>query len=217
MATYTIQVQNQSGFSKDYVIFQKPPVVENNGSNVEVFSNAWITFEGLLPGGYDKLVYEDITYAYWGTMPLATSTTTTVNRGGSAEVNTATQDGVTFTAGPPTGFGPVTKGLAQNTGSFQIAANADFTAQDNFVFGMAKPTNTGIPGAVATFLAQPNDTFDVIPVVEFYVADGSYIPGDIINVKSFSTLPASIDFTGRLESTATVVQMDNGSFSVSYS
>jgi hypothetical protein len=217
MATYNIQISNQSGFSKDYVVFQKPPTVVNNGSNVEVYSNAWITFQGLLNGGCDKLQYTDETYAFWGTIPTNSNPMTKVMRCGSALVDTSKLDGVAFSAGPPTGFGAVQAGIAVNSGSFQISAGTDFTAKDKYVFGMAKPTNTGVPGPVATFLATPNDTFDIIPVVKFYVADGSYTPGDVINVKSFSTAPIEIDFTGRSETTATVIQNEYGAFSVSYS
>jgi len=217
MATYTIKVQNESGFGKDYVVFQKPPEVISNGSNVEVFSNAWITFTGILPGSFNSLTYEDITYAYWGTMTSDMSSTTSITQGGSTLVNTATQDGVAFQADDYTGFGDVTTGASSNTGSYQISSSSDFTAKDHFVFGMSKPTNTAIPAPVATFLAQPNDNFDIIPVVKFYVADGSYEAGEIINVKQFSAIPAEIDFTGRSQTTATVVQQDNGVFTVEYS
>jgi hypothetical protein len=216
MTEYTIQVLNNSGFAKSYVIFQEPPVVTSSGSNVEVFSNAWVTFPSLLPGGYDKVVYDDVVEAYWGTLPSRLSPTVVVNSGGFADVDTATQDSVTFQGSTPRGFGAVTSGQA-NTGAYQIVANSDFTAANNFVFGMAKRGSTPIPTPVATFLAQPNVTFDVIPVVKFYVSDGCYTEGEIIDVKSFSTQSVTIDFTGLPQTTASIVQAANGSFSVVYS
>lgn len=217
MATYTIQVLNQSGFQKDYVIFSEPPKVTQSGTVVQVFSNAWVTFPQILNGSYDKLIYEDVTEAYWGTLPSSPASGVTVNQGGSAITNTETGDGVVFSGSTPLGFGPVVPGAASTTGAFQIKANSDFTAKANFVFGMSKASNTPIPSPVATFLAQPNDTFEIIPVVTFYVADGYFEQGAIIDVKAFSTVSAEIDFTGRPQTTATVVQGDNGTFTVQYS
>jgi hypothetical protein len=217
MTEYTIQVLNQSGFAKSYVIFQEPPAVISSGADVEVFSNAWVTFPSLLPGGYDKVIYNDVVEAYWGTIPSQLSPTVVVNSGGFANVDTSTQDSVTFQGTSPIGFGSVTSGLAANTGAYQIVANSDFTAANNYVFGMAKLGSTPIPTPVATFLAQPNVTFDVIPVVKFYVSDGCYTEGEIIDVKSFSTQSVTIDFTGLPQTTASIVQAANGSFSVAYS
>lgn len=216
MAQYTIQVLNQSGFPKSYVIFSAPPQVTSSGASVQVFSNAWVTFDSLNNGGFDTLVYNDVIDAFWGTVPQSLSPTVTVSSGGFAGVNTATRDGVVFKGATPAGFGPVSSGIA-NTGAFQIVSQSDFTAASHYVFGMAKPTGSPIPSPVATFLAQPNDTFEVIPVVRFYVADGEFEAGEIIDVKSFSTTPALIDFTGLPQTKAVVTQNADGSFAVQYS
>lgn len=216
MAQYTIQVVNNSGFSKDYVVFSEPPQVTKSGTDVEVYSNAWVTFSGVRSGSFDKLTYDDSVDAYWGTSPQRLSPSVVVQQGGIASVNTETCDGVVFTGKTPPGFGSVTSGVA-NTGAFQITANPDFTADFNYVFGMAKSTGPNTAAPVATFLAEPNDTFEVIPVVQFYVADGAYTAGAIIDVKSTSTNAAKIDFTGKRQTTAVVTQNDDGSFGVAYS
>ena len=217
MTTYNVRVLNQSGFPKDYVLFSEPPAVTSSGAAVEVFTNAWVTFTGVGNGGFDSVTIDEITDAYWGTTPSALSPTVVVMQGGFAGVVTATRDSVIFSnASGAVGFGANQSGIA-NTGSFQIEAQSDFTAANNYVFGLAKPTGTPIPSPVATFAAEPNDTFEVIPVVKFYVADGNYVAGEIIDVQSFSTVPAAIDFTGLPSQTATVVQGTNGSFTVSYS
>lgn len=216
MTNYTIQVLNKSGFPKSYVIFQQVPTVTASGSNIEVFTNAWVTFSGIGNEAFDRVVYNDIIDAYWGTVPSSLSPTVVVNQGGFAGVDLANQDGVVFTGKEPAGFGPIQNGVA-NTGAFQIVAHTDFTSKNHYVFGMAKPTNTPIPSPVATFLAEPNNTFEVIPVVKFYVGDGAYTPGEVIDVKEFSTRPAEIDFTGKPQTTATVVQNSDGSFVVQYS
>ncbi|QJE03480.1 hypothetical protein HH212_19585 [Massilia forsythiae] len=216
MAQYTIQVYNQSGFPKSYVVFSEPPTVTSAGSQVQVFTNAWVTFPSVRNGGIDTLVYTDIIDAYWGTVPEALSPSVVVHQGGVAAVNTSSRDGVVFQGTSPAGFGTTTGGVA-NAGAFEIKANTDFTSDFNYVFGMAKPTGTGIPAPVATFAAEPNDTFEIIPVVKFYVADGAFTQGEIIDVKAFTTVPAEIDFTGKPQMTATVIQNANGSFAVQYS
>ena len=218
MAEYTINVVNNSGSNKDYVVFQKEPEINANGRDVEIFSNAWITFSGIMPGNVDTLTYEDMTYAYWGSVPTQADPSTSVARYGTVQMDTSQLQSVPFIAGPPTGFGDVTSSsdADQNSGSFQIVGGSDFTVKDNYLFGLAKPTQTGVPGPVATFLAEPNCTYDIIPVMQFYVADGKYTAGDIINVKKFSSVSGVIDFTGRSQTTATVTQGDNGLFTVEY-
>lgn len=215
MAQYTIQILNNSGFSKSYVAFMEPPVVTSSGGNPQVFSNAWATWNSVTDGGFDRVVYTDTTYAYWGGPVTELTPGTVLSSGGTELVNTATQDTVPFLGGPPTGFGPVANGGAM-TGSYQIVASTDFTAANGFVFGMAKNGQTAIPAPVASFIAQPNDTFNVTPVVKFYVADGAYTAGEVIDVSVTSTNAALIDFTGLPQTTATVIQNPNGGWTVEY-
>ena len=217
MTTYTIQVLNTSQFTKSYVVFSETPKVTQSGADVQVFTNAWVTFNSIQNNGFDKLTYDETIDAYWGTTPETLSATVVVSSGGFVPVDTSQEDSVTFTGSIPAGFGSVTPNLA-NSGAYQIIAKSDFNASNNYVFGMAKPAGSSpIPNPVATFTAEPNDTFEIIPVVKFYVADGSFTEGEIINVKKFSTTPAEIDFTGLSQTTATVTQHSDGSFSVQYS
>ncbi|MFZ0268745.1 hypothetical protein [Caulobacter sp.] len=216
MATYNIQVLNNSGFAKSYVVFMEPPVVTSSGGQPVIFPNAWATFTSILPNGYDSVTYTDTTYACWSTTPDTLAPGVVLTSGGSALVDTAQNSSAPFIAGPPTGFGAVTSGVAMS-GSFSIVANGDFTADNGYVFGMAKPGQTPIPTPVATFLAQPNDTFNITPVVQFYVSDGSYTPGQVIDITAISTNIQAINFTGLPQTTATVVQAANGEFSVVYS
>ncbi len=216
MATYTIQILNNSGFAKSYVAFMKPPIVTGSGGNPQVYTNAWATFPSITNNGFDSVTYTDTTYAYWGATPEELSPGTVMSWGGTALVDTGQQDSVEFSGEAPYGFGPVTHGGAM-TGSYRIIAEQDFTAASGFVFGMAKAGQTAVPAPVATFLAQPNDTFNVTPVVQFYVADGSYTAGEVIDVSVTSTQSAMIDFTGLPQTVATVIQNANGGWTVEYS
>ncbi|PIC00841.1 hypothetical protein [Caulobacter sp. X] len=220
MATYTIKVYNQSTLNKSYVVFLQPPQVTANGGTTPIFTNAWRTFPNLTNGGWDSVKYTETTFAYWA-QPPGVSAGTTVDSGGVIEVNTDTKDSTTFVYGEangqPTGFLPVTSpGGAQN-GSFEIITGTDFTPAADLVFGLASDNGSGIPSPIATFEAAPNEKYNVTPIVQFYVADGSFSEGAIIDVTTVSNNNALIDFTGTPFTTAIVTQGADGSFSVKYS
>lgn len=216
MAKYTIKVLNNSGFAKNYVLFMQPPAVTSTGGQPVVYSNAWVTFNGILPGGTDTVEYTDETFAYWATATMPVAPGTTMGQSGAAAVDVTQQDSVTFAGTIPIGFGTVTPGGAM-TGSYRIIANNDFTASNGYLFGLARPGNIpSIPSPVATFMAEPNDTFNVTPVINFYVADGAYTPGQIIDYSAASTKAGNVNFTGRAQSSAVVTQNPDGSFSPQY-
>jgi hypothetical protein len=216
MTTYSISVLNSSGFSKSYVVFMEPPRVTSTGGNPDVYPNAWVTFNGLMQGGTDSVTYTDATFAYWATATIPVAPGTTMGQSGVAAVNTATQDSVTFVGTTPVGFPQVTHGGAMS-GSYRIIANGDFNATNGFVFGLARPGNIpGIPSPVATFLAEPNDTFNITPVINFYVADGAYTPGQVIDYTTASTNAANVSFTGKSQTHAVVTQGSNGLFTTAY-
>lgn len=217
MATYSIRVLNNSGFVKNYVIFMEPPIVNNKGANPQVYTNAWVTFQGVQPGSVDVVNYTDETSALWATATTQVAPGTTVDQYGTIPVNTATQDSVTFVGdSDATGFTNLVHGGAM-TGSYEIIANADFESSAGYLFGLARPGNIpGIPSPVATFLAEPNGTFNVTPVEKFYIAEGVYTPGSIIDVSTVSTVYCPIDFTGKAQVAAVVTQGSNGAFSAVY-
>lgn len=217
MTVHTLQIFNQSGFAKSYVVFMAPPVASTGGGGEsQVFTNAWVTFDSVTEGGFDSISFDDAVYAYWGTTPDTLGPGTSLTSGGVALVDLSQQDEVAFVGGSPTGFGSVTPGKAQ-TGSFAIAAGPDFTPSAGFVFGWAKGGATPIPVPVATFLAAPNMTFNITPITsKFYVVDASYAPGQVIDT-SLNANPVVVDFTGLPQTTATVIQAADGAFSVKYS
>lgn len=217
MATYDIRVLNTSGFVKNYVVFMDVPKVTNKGASPNVYTNAWVTFRGVQPGSVDAVTYTDDTSALWSATGTAIAPGTTINQYGTVPVDTSQQDSVTFVgSGDGIGFEPVTHGGAM-TGSYRIIANSDFDASSGFLFGLARPGNVpGIPSPVATFLAEPNGTYDITPVEKFYIAEGVYQSGAIIDVSTVSTVSLGIDFTGRAQTAAVVTQGSNGAFSVVY-
>lgn len=217
MATYTIRIYNQSKANKSYVAFMEPPTVTSNGGVTPVFTNAWATFENITNGSWDSVVYTEAAYACWSQPAQALAPSTVLDSGGVMAVDTATNDTVVFTNTGVTGFDAlVTPGTAQN-GSFSIVSTTDFTPLNGFVFGLARNNGSAIPAPVATFQALPNEIYNITPVVKFYVADGLYVPGQVIDYSAVSNSVATIDFTGLPQTTATVTQDDYGRFSVQYS
>lgn len=217
MSHYTIKIYNQSLINKSYVVFQEPPVVTANGGQQPVYTNAWAVFENITNGGFDALVYTETTYAFWAQPPQSLSQGVVIDSGGVMPVDTSTNDSLSFINTGATGFSDViSPGSAQN-GSFQITTGSDFTPQNGFVFGLASNNGGVIPAPVATFKGAPNESYNITPVVKFYVADSAYAAGSIIDVTTASNTYASIDFTGIPQTTATVVQGANGAFSVVYS
>lgn len=216
MASYTIKIYNQAKTNKSYVAFMEQPAVVSNGGVQPVYTNAWATFENITDGSWDSVVYTDNTFAYWSQTAEQLNANTVLDSGGVKPVNTATQDTVNFTNTDVTGFTTVASpGTAQN-GSFSIVTNTDFTPLNNFVFGLARDSGGPIPAPVATFNALPNEIYNVTPVVKFYVADGLYQAGQIIDYSAVSKNCAVIDFTGLPQTSATVIQADNGTFTVTY-
>ena len=53
--SYTINVINQSGANKSYVVFQVP--APSSGGQTPVYANAWATLENLTNDGYDSVTY----------------------------------------------------------------------------------------------------------------------------------------------------------------
>lgn len=217
MAAYTIKVFNQSEINKSYVVFMQPPVVSASGGSTPIYTNAWASFENITNGSWDSVVYSETTYAYWAQPTATLSPGVTLDAGGVMPVNIATRDTVTFTNSDGTGFTNLASPGAAQAGSFEIVSSTDFTPMNGFVFGLASNNGGIIPAPVATFPAAPNETYDVTPVVKFYVADGVYEPGQVIDVAEASKDCAMVDFAGRPQTTATVVQEANGTFSVAYS
>ncbi len=216
MATYTIKIFNQSQVTKSFVAFLQQPTVVSSGGSTPVYTNAWATFENITNGAWDSVTYTENTYAYWGQPAGRLDHGTVLDSGGVIGVDSSTNDTVTFTNTGATGFtGVSSPGHAQN-GSFQIVTSSDFTPISNFVFGLATDNGNAIPSPVATFNAAPNERYNITPVVKFYVADTACTPGEVIDMDAISNDYAAIDFTGRSETTATVIQEPNGAYTVVY-
>lgn len=106
--------------------------------------------------------------------------------------------------------------LVEAAGAPAPVTTQDFTPTNDFM--LRQPGNgSPIPSPVATFDTHPNEIYDITPVVKFFVADGLYQEGAVIDYSTASANSAVIDFSGTSCTTATVVQDDQGNFKVTYS
>jgi hypothetical protein len=218
MAQYSIKIVNNSGVSKNYFAFMQVPEVSSGGTPPKVYSNVWVSFPGITQGGWDTAQYTDTTYACWSQPAEQLSLTTVIDSGGTIPVNTATRDTVQFSNAPGNrGFvTPVMSPGNANAGSFSIASSTDFYPTNGYVFGLARDNGSAIPSPVATFDAMPNEIYNITPVIKFYVGDGNYQAGQVIDITTISNKFATIDFTNQASTTATVIQGLNGAFAVSF-
>jgi hypothetical protein len=211
VTSHTIQIFNQSGVAKSYVLFMQPP---QTGAT-QIFANAWVTFDSVTSGGFDSVTYDDSVYAYWGTTSDTLAPGTVVSSGGVALVDLTKSDEVPFSGSQPTGFGPVTQGQGP-VGSFSIVSGADFSPASGFLFGWGKAATSPIPVPVATTPALPNMVVTFTPSSQVFVAAYSSVSGQVIDVTEISNT-AEVDFTGKPQTTATVIQGADGTFVVDYS
>jgi len=211
MTSYTIQIWNQSQVARSYVLFLEQPELAGAGSP-EAYTNAWATFPSVTNGGFDRITFDETIYAYWSKPPVGSQ----MLSGGVALVNIQTHDTVTFSGGSPTGFTSVASPGSAPPGSFTIVTGSDFTPSNGYVLGVARMAATPIPAPVMTLPALPNTITSIRPIHTYYVAVGDYQTGDVIDAALVGA-SAKIDFSGRAQTTATVVQQADGAFSVTYS
>ncbi len=210
MTSYTIQIWNQSQAARSYVLFVQQPELASAGSP-QGYTNAWATFPSVTNGGFDRITFDETIYAYWSEPPANGRT----QSGGVAPVNTQTHDTVTFSGGSPTGFTSVTSPGSAPPGTFAIVTGSDFTPSNGYVLGVARMAASPIPVPTMTFPALPNTISTIRPIHTYYVAVGDYAPGEVMDAGLVAGA-AEIDFTGRAQTTATVIQQPDGTFSVTY-
>lgn len=85
----------------------------------------------------------------------------------------------------------------------------------NIFIGIGGKTADGEILPIATFQPTPQNTYQITPLVTYYVATGSYTPGTIMNVTALGN-PGTIDFTGQTSSNAVANYEDTGDWTISF-
>lgn len=218
MTEYTVQVFNNSGDPKSYVVCMADPIVTAlpHLVPVPIATPAWIPFNSIASGGWDKVVYTDSIYAFWGTSPIEPAPGVIITSGGTVPVDVTQRPTLPFSGSPPVGFGPV-QSADSMPGSFAIDTHADFTADDKYLFGCAMVGTTSVPTPVAVFPAVPDARFIIRPVTDkLTVAEYQATTGHVIDIPR-PPASATIDFSASGHTTAAVTQDEHGIFTVVYS
>jgi hypothetical protein len=66
---------------------------------------------------------------------------------------------------------------------------------------------------VATFLAAPSQVYNLFPVVRYYIATGTYTPGQILNVQQVGVTQL-VDFTGVTYNSVTYIHNNKGQYAL---
>ncbi|KAF3918319.1 hypothetical protein ABW21_db0206031 [Orbilia brochopaga] len=205
MSNYGIQLVNKSGQQRRFFFFTAPPVVSNVPN---VYSNTWITRVADDTEAINIKTTLDF-YAWCGPSIQDDGQPTQVNQGvykGPVDLGVAGAAGghpaagtsyQTFfdTSSQHFGFGaPVP--AAANPGCYSIRTDTNFVPTDNLILGLAmQQEGADMPAPVAIVKADPGLTYNIAPVVRFYVGVGDAETGDVIDFNAISTISGCYDFS----------------------
>ncbi|KAG4441286.1 hypothetical protein IFR05_003214 [Cadophora sp. M221] len=220
MPTYTIIVKNQSGQSQKYLLFQAPP--QAAAALGKVWSNVWIQTGGTpSPNGKQNIrITEDI-FAIAGTTPQALADGVVVTESdfvGPVVLASGTVPGTAPTVGIVGGnpaFDPKPYGTTTKANSFGITTKVfDKETFPYVIVGMGKYDATGNVVPCLTWSADPNSKYDITPQSTYYIATGSFTPGDVVDVTKYGA-KVSIEFGTAPAgwTVATVTQQSDGTYS----
>lgn len=65
----------------------------------------------------------------------------------------------------------------------------------NWLIGLGGSKVGGQSGPAALFAPEPGSSYEIQPIVQYYVAFGSYTQGNLIDVTQISTTNVLVDFT----------------------
>ncbi|KAK0706154.1 hypothetical protein B0T26DRAFT_837077, partial [Lasiosphaeria miniovina] len=201
--TYNISVINTSGKTQSYLLFAVVPKVSSvTGS---VFTNVFMTAPPIVskPNRSSSTTFT-ITrefFAICGTSirSLAAGVQVGTSDYESAVLGTNQIPGTTFSFTTVDGAHFILPSPAKTApnGAYTIATDSSFRIPNpnNTFVGLGGMSTAGSVVPMATFLASPSDTYNIFPVVKYYIATGSYSPGEIINVQEIGVTQL-VDFTG---------------------
>ncbi|KAK6347251.1 hypothetical protein TWF696_007323 [Orbilia brochopaga] len=205
MSNYGIQLVNKSGQQRRFFFFTAPPVVSNVPN---VYSNTWITRVADDTEAINIKTTLDF-YAWCGPSIQDDGQPTQVNQGvykGPVTLGLAGTAGAHPTPGTSYqtlfdessqhfGFGPPVAAAA-NPGCYSIRTDTNFVPDDNLILGLAmQQEGADMPAPVAIVKADPGLTYNIAPVVRFYVGVGDAETGDVIDFNAISTISGCYDFS----------------------
>jgi len=215
-ASYHIKVVNNNTENTRYLLFCDPPKASNN------IGKAWVNIYAQTPGvaakgGSTNVKIDNTNYAVCGLgeEPLGPG------------VSVSTAQSMPVALGPDT-YGKVTMGIEDDglmfegdpektstVGGYDMVSKLWTNAKYPTAFcGYGKIQPNKVPTTiipVATWAAKSGETYKVYPKIIYYISTGSYTPGEIVDRGTFGQV-ATVDFSGRDETYATVTQTKEGTY-----
>jgi len=220
--TYQITIKNRSGSSQQYFLFSSPPKI-NASPSPNVFTNVYQTAPTVPSGnGTARFTITSQFYAICGTNPtplgapvqISTSDFETVTLGTDTNPGTTTVVNVSEDA-PAFDTNPIV--ARSSDGGYLVVTQHDFTFpnQNNIFVGLGADGSSGSGDVVplAIFPAHPGQSYNIFPVVTYYIGTGMYVPGEIIDVQDVGTIQL-LDFTGTNPKRVIVTHNPDGAYTV---
>ncbi|CAG9951188.1 unnamed protein product [Clonostachys rosea f. rosea IK726] len=206
--TYTITVQNNSGATQHYAIFNEPPEVSSTVSS-KVWNNA-LKVANAGPGDSTTFTITSQYFAYVGSstgVPGQDNVAVNVSNSKAVEVGTADLQGNAKKG--TTLFMDIIEGAPQYPKSLDASGKPGAFAINTapVLPTTASPLTT--PRTTTGSLASPNCTYQIQPINKWYITYGSYTSGQVMNVEMAGLNKATVDFTTG-SANARVVHSDGG-------
>ncbi|KAJ5190130.1 uncharacterized protein N7498_009115 [Penicillium cinerascens] len=199
--TYEITIQNESGSSHAYCLFAETPQVSNSSS---VYQNIWMAAPSIVSrtdgSSQMRFTINIQYYAICGTsdQPLGSNVAIATSDYEKIQLGTEDQQGTTLnftTIGGANFVEPLPTPTGPN-GGFTIQADRSWSEPDsnNTFIGLGAQDMHGNVVPVATVPAFPGITYNMFPVVKFYVSYGTFVEGQILDVEELGP-QLEVDFT----------------------
>ncbi|KAL9594237.1 MAG: hypothetical protein Q9219_007139 [cf. Caloplaca sp. 3 TL-2023] len=220
MASVKIFVHNKSSDNQQFLIFNDKPSYSSS------VGAAWINVWGRSPGtgaenGTAEFDISEEVFAVCGMGPKALAKDLVVSTSDYEDVKLGTDKGKATDVSLVMDKGGVVFdkkaiGVVEKKGSFGISsAGYNMSEYKNTFCGLGR--RSPIPSIqevvpVSVWQAKPNQKYLVTPKRVYYISTGDYVQGTIVEYADLGS-HATIDFTGRDETIATVELDDNLAFS----
>ncbi|EPE02903.1 hypothetical protein F503_01644 [Ophiostoma piceae UAMH 11346] len=220
--TYTITIKNSTSTgNRRYNIFSDAPVVKG-GAEPPVRLLVWKTTAPLQPNGQAKFRYTADVYGFFGASSVDSASikvNNSVDLLSSLPVKPGylTNNGTQLYVNDADELGEI--GQRASNGTFQIFLDAGLAAPNRSVVGLARQEEDGTPAPVAAVELKPGVQYAFKPSPAVYIVAGSVDEGRVIDVRTAGVASvasvARVEFHGN-QRQATVVEQNNGTFSVQY-
>ncbi|KAK6330750.1 hypothetical protein TWF718_002951 [Orbilia javanica] len=203
MSKYQLRITNRSGVPRRFFFFTAPPQFSESASPGDIYTNTWVSVYVANKSAATITTQLDF-YAFCGPSALVNGKTT-------IDTGSPREEAAKLGVGSKPGSSYLTYWDQENRnfrwddkkqtdsaapGCYSITTDHGFTVQDNVMIGMAMmKAGDEFATPVAVVNAQPGMTYNIAPVVKFYVATGERKFGELFDFVAQSTESGEYDFS----------------------